>query len=137
MCFLKLDAKGNSQLTTLWFSDYELCASSFQTVYRIFILYLNLKYLKLWMKFRFIFIFRTYVLMLRTPVYWNTIHFEITRDKVNDSLRLIIFDQQGHCRVCDQESSTKDGADAKRSQVRVLMSGHIPPMFCFKSLREI
>ena len=36
-----------------------------------------------------------------------------------------------HCRVCDQESSTQDGADAKRSQVRVLMSGHIPPMLCF------
>ena len=37
-----------------------------------------------------------------------------------------------HCRVtCDQESSSQDGADAKRSQVRVLMSGHIHPCFVF------
>ena len=38
---------------------------------------------------------------------------------------------------CDQDLSTQDGADAKRSQVRTLMSGHIPPMLCLKYLREI
>ena len=49
----------------------------------------------------------------------------------------MIFIPHTHCRVCDQDLYNQDGADAKRSQVRVLMSGHIPPMLCFKYLREI
>ena len=57
------------------------------------------------------------------------------RNAARDRVLLYHFNNSGvtkyHCRVCDRESSTQDGADAKRSQVSVLMSGHIPPMLCF------
>ena len=71
------------------------------------------------------------------PLYLSvTLYACAQRDKVKSFIlnnnHRYRYDSRFHCSVCEQESCTQDRADTKCSQVRVLMSGHIPPMLCFK-----